>query len=213
MEEFATAVWPEQPVAVPKAGSAAKSQRRPPPRQARTATADAPTEVTNAPTTPIPRAGMKIPSAKKKRSSVGMVVGALVVVVAGVGGYLALGKKSEPPPQASLPPAPPPVAVPVETIRVATQPPPPAPRRGTPPPAPPPAAPAARGYITINSEPPGTVFIDGRDVGSVPVIEEPVAVGRHTIRVERPGYKTKTETIDVPANNPVRRRYVLDPEG
>jgi hypothetical protein len=103
--------------------------------------------------------------------------------------------------------------VPVETIRVATQPPPSAPRRATPPPAPPPAAATARGYITVNSEPPGTVFIDGRDVGSVPVIEEPVAVGRHTIRVERPGYKTKTETIDVPADNPVRRRYVLDPEG
>ena len=57
------------------------------------------------------------------------------------------------------------------------------------------------------------MFIDGRDVGSVPVIEQPVSVGRHTIRVERPGYKTKTETLDVPANNPVRRRYVLDPEG
>jgi len=212
MEEFATAVWPEQPVAVPKAGSAAKSQRRPPPRQARTATPDAPTEVTSAPTTPIPRGGMKIPAEKmkipaekKKRSSIGMVVGAVVVVAAGVGGYFALGKK-----QASSPPGAP-VAAPVETIRVAT--PPPASRRATPPPAPPPAAAPARGSITINSEPPGTVFIDGRDVGSVPVIEEPVSVGRHTIRVERPGYKTKTETLDVPANNPVRRRYVLDPEG
>jgi len=208
MEEFATAVWPEQPVAAPrKSGSASKAPRRPPPP--RKASADAPTEVTNAPTTPIPRAGMKIPSEKKNRSSFGLVLGALVVVVAGVGGYLALGRKSEPPPpQASLPPAPPPLA-----------PPPPAPRRGTdtrrptPPPAPPPAAAAAQGFITVNSEPPGTVFIDGRDVGSVPVIEEPVSVGRHTIRVERPGYKTKAETLDVPANNPVRRRYVLDPEG
>jgi serine/threonine-protein kinase len=221
MEEFATAVWPEQPVAVPKAGTAVKTQRRPPPRQARTATADAPTEVTNAPTTPIPRAGMKIPAAKpKKRSSVGLVVGALVIVAVGVGGYLALFRRSEPPPpapppQASLPPAAP-VAVPVETIRVAAQPP-PAPRRGTDtrrqaaqPPAPPAAA---QGSITVNSEPPGTVFIDGREVGSVPVIEEPVSVGRHTIRVERPGFKTKTETLDVPANNPVRRQYVLDPEG
>jgi serine/threonine protein kinase len=219
MEEFATAVWPEQPVAVPKAGSAAKAQRRPPPRQARTATADAPTEVTNAPTTPIPRPGMKIPAGKKKqRSSVGMVVGALVVLAAGVGGYLALGKKNEPPP-ASQPPAPP-VAVVHDTVRVAVAPPPAAPSRGNdnrrqsaPPPAPPPAPAAAQGYISVNSEPPGTVFIDGREVGSVPVIEEPVPVGRHTIRVERPGFKTKTETLDVPANNPVRRRYVLDPEG
>jgi serine/threonine protein kinase len=208
MEEFATAVWPEQPVAVPKAGAATKSQRRPPPRPSRTASADAPTEVTNAPTTPIPRAEMKIPAKKKQRSSVGMVIGALVVVAVGVGGYFALAKK-------------PPAAASVDTVRVATQtpplppppPPPPAQRRATPPPAPPPAAAVARGYITVNSEPPGTVFIDGREIGPVPVIEEAVPVGRHTIRVERPGFKTKTETVDVPATNPVRRRYVLDPEG
>jgi len=213
MEEFATAVWPEQPVAVPKAGTATKSQRRPPPRPARTASADAPTEVTNAPTTPIPRAGMKIPAEKKKRSSVGMVVGALVVVAAGVGGYLALGNKSAlpptPPPQASVPPAPVPVATP-----------PPAPRRGNdnrrqtaPPPAPPTAPVAAQGYVSVNSNPPGTLFIDGRDLGSVPVIEEAVSAGRHTIRVERAGFKTKTETIDVPANTTVRRTYVLEQEG
>ncbi len=209
MEEFATAVWPEQPVAAPrKSGSAPKAPRRPPP--ARKAAADAPTEVTNAATTPIPRAGMKIAGEKKKRSSVGMVVGALVVVAAGVGGYLALGRKSEPPTQ---PPAPPPVAVPVAT-------PPPAPRRGNdnrrqtaPPPAPPTAAVAAQGYVSVNSNPPGTLFIDGRDLGSVPVIEEPLSAGRHTIRVERAGFKTKTETIDVPANTTVRRTYVLEQEG
>jgi hypothetical protein len=139
-----------------------------------------------------------------------MVVGALVVVAAGVGGYLALGRKSEPPTQ---PPAPPPVAVPAAT-------PPPAPRRGSgnrrqtaPLPAPPPAPVAAQGYVSVNSNPPGTLFIDGRDLGSVPVIEEPVSAGRHTIRVERAGFKTKTETIDVPANTTVRRTYVLEQEG
>src|SRR5207249_6061184 len=116
---------PEQPVAVPKAG-AAKSQRRPPP-PARKASADAPTEVTSAPTTPIPRAGMTIPAEKKKRSNVGMVVGALVLVAAGVSGYLAFGRKSAA--------GPPPVATPVETVRVANPP---------PPPPPPPAPPAAR---------------------------------------------------------------------
>ena len=212
MEEFATAVWPEQPVAAPKAGERAKSQRWPPPAAARTATADVPIEVTSAPTTPMARAGMQIPAApKKKRSSVGMVVGALVVALAGVGGYLALGRKTASPPSPA--PAPPPVAVVHDTVRVAAPPAAsPAQRRAAPPPAPPPAA-AAQGYITVNSEPPGTVFIDGREVGSVPVIEQPVSVGRHTIRVERPGYRTKAETVDVPANNPVRRRYVLDPEG
>jgi len=213
MEEFATAVWPEQPVAAPKKGATgARSQRRPPPP--RTASADAPTEVTTAPTTPIPRAGLKIPVEKKKRSSVGLVVGAVVLVAAGVGGYLALGTK----PQASQPPAAPPVTAPVDTLRVATQPappPPPPPRRGdTRRQAVPPAAPAAaQGFVSINSDPPGNLFIDGRDLGPVPVIEEPVSAGRHTIRVERPGFKTRTEVINVPANNTIRKNFVLEPEG
>jgi len=208
MEEFATAVWPEQPVATPKAG-AAKSHRRPPP-PARKASADAPTEVTSAPTTPIPRAGMTIPAEKKKRSNIGMVVGALVLVAAGVGGYLALGRKGEPAPA----PAPPPGAS-VETVRVAPNPPPP-PRRGNenrrqaaPPPAPPAAA---EGTITVAADPYGQVFIDGTDVGQTPVVDYSVPVGRHTIRVERAGYKTVSETVQVSANNPVRKRYTLLPE-
>ena len=221
MEEFATAVWPEQPVTASKPGTE-RRQRRPPPPPARTARrvgADAPTEVTDAPTTPIPRAAMKIPAARRKRSSVGVVVSALVVIAVGVGGYLALGRKSalppSPAPQAGPPVSPAPPPAPVET--------PAQPRRGTanrqptapsqtPPPAPPPAAAARQGYISVNSNPPGTLFIDGRDMGSVPVIEQPLSVGRHTIRVERAGYKTKTETIDVPANTTVRRTYVLEQE-
>jgi len=216
MEEFATAVWPEQPVAVPKAG-ASKSHRRPPPPRTRTATADAPTEVTNAPTTPIPRASARIPAGKKKRSSVGTLVGGLLVVAAGVGGYLALGRKSETPPASSpqAGPAPAPPRAAVETVRVAANPPPP-PRRGNdnrrqaaPPPAPPAAA---EGTITVAADPYGEVFIDGTDVGQTPVVDFSVSVGRHTIRVERAGYKTVNETVQVSANNPVRKRYTLLPE-
>ena len=65
----------------------------------------------------------------------------------------------------------------------------------------------------MNSDPPGTVFIDNREVGSTPVVEFGVSAGRHTIRVERPGFKTKSETVDVGANATVRKRWVLDPEG
>jgi serine/threonine-protein kinase len=207
MEEFATGVWPEQPVAVPKAGHT--GQRRQPPR--RTASADAPTEITTAPTTPMPRAGQNIPATRKK-AGMGMVVGAIVVAAAGVGGYMALSSKQAPPsPPAALPPAaPPPTAPP-------TAPPRQEPRRGNPrqtviPPAAPPA-PAAQGFITVNSDPPGTVFIDGSDRGSTPLVEFGVNPGRHTIRVERPGFKTKTETVTVGANEPVRKRWVLEPEG
>lgn len=214
MEEFATGVWPEQPVAVPKAGH--RGQRRPPPP--RTASADAPTEVTTAPTTPMPRAGMRIPVAKKKKSGMGMVIGAIVVVAAGVGGYFALASKPASPSPSPAPPPPPAAVTPIETAPA--PPPQQATRRNpprqvvTPPPAAPPPAPAAAGgFISVNSNPPGTLFIDGRDLGSVPVIEEPVSAGRHTIRVERAGYKTKTEVVDVPATITVRRTYVLEPEG
>jgi hypothetical protein len=168
---------------------------------------------------------MKIPAGKKQRSTMGVVVGALVVAAIGVAGYLALARKPAPlappapsPPQVGPTAAPPPAAAPVETVRVMV-PPPAQPqrdnqaRRGATPPPAPPAVATAQGYISVNSNPPGTLFIDGRDLGSVPVIEQPVSPGRHTIRVERAGYKTKTETIDVPANTTVRRTYVLEQEG
>src|SRR5204862_524241 len=156
--------------------------------------------------------GMTIPAEKKKRSNVGMVVGALVLVAAGVSGYLAFGRKSAA--------GPPPVATPVETVRVADPPPPPpappAARRGNDNrrQAPPPPAPqaAAEGLITVAADPYGEVFIDGTDVGQTPVVEYAVPVGKHTIRVERAGYKTINETVQVSANNPVRKRYSLLPE-
>jgi serine/threonine-protein kinase len=207
MEEFATAVWPEQPVAVPKTGQRG-AQRRPPPPRTGAVTADTPTEVTSAPTTPIPR-----PPAKKK-SSAGVFVGIAVVAVAGVGGYVVFGGKREasPPPLTRSP-----IVTPVETTRVTISettrvaaPPRREPRRQTPVTAPPAAA---QGFITVNSDPPGTVFIDGRDMGSTPLVEFAVTPGRHTVRVERPGFKTKTETVDVGANATVRKRWVLDPEG
>jgi hypothetical protein len=210
-------VWPEQPVSAPTKGAkGSATTRRPPPRTRGPVTADAPTEVTSAPTTPIPRAGMKFGAGAPKKSRAGLFVGVAVVAVAGVGGYFALANKQS----AAPPPVSPPsqtTRAPVETIRV-TAPPPPVtqtpPRRQTPPrqTTPPPVT-AAQGFITVNSDPPGTVFIDGRDVGSTPVVEFTVPTGRHTIRVERPGFKTKSETVDVGANATVRKRWVLEPEG
>jgi serine/threonine protein kinase len=217
MEEFATAVWPEQPVAVPKAG-ASRTQRRPPPP--RTARADVPTEVTSAPTTPIPRGGLKIAPPKKKRSGIGMMVGALVVVVAGVGGYIAWAGKQQsppaPPPQAATPPAPPPVALPVESSRSTAPPPAPrrtGPRQTQPPPAPPPAPAEEWGYLIIDATPvAGTVFVDGVNAGDTPVYNFRVKPGQHTIRIQSEGYRTVTDRLQVDAGNPTRKRYTLIPE-
>jgi len=157
---------------------------------------------------------MKVGAGGPKKSRAGLFVGVAVVAVAGVGGYFALANKQTAPPPAS-PPAQT-TRAPVETVRV-TAPPPvtqTTPRRQTTPrqTTPPPVA-AASGFITVNSDPPGTVFIDGREVGSTPVVEFTVPAGRHTVRVERPGFKTKSESVDVGANATVRKRWVLDPEG
>ncbi|HZH80700.1 MAG TPA: protein kinase [Gemmatimonadales bacterium] len=215
MEEFATAVWPEQPVAAPVKG---RSAPRPRPPAAPRAVADAPTEITGAPTTPLSRGK----SPPKRRSRTPAVVG-LVVVAAGVGGYLLLGPGSGE--RGAVPSATPPgptvdtVRI-QDTVRVPAQPSPPAappsaptakpkPRRVAPAPAP---VPAAQGFLTIAADPFGEVYIDGVDVGQTPVVEYAVKPGRHTLRIEHAGFKTVTEAVQVDASNVVRKRYTLLPE-
>ncbi|HXI63746.1 MAG TPA: protein kinase [Gemmatimonadales bacterium] len=211
MEEFATAVWPEQPVAAPVKG---RSAPRPRPRVPRAA-ADAPTEITGAPTTPLPRG-------KTRRSRTPAVVG-LVVVAAGVGGYLLLGRGSAE--RGALPsvtrPGPTVDTVRIQdTVRVPAQPSPPAappsaptakPKSRQVAPAPAPAA-EAQGFLTIAADPFGEVYIDGVDVGQTPVVEYAVKPGRHTLRIEHAGFKTVTEAVQVDASNVVRKRYTLLPE-
>ncbi len=206
MEAFATAVWPEQPVAVPTKGRAA---HRPRPKAA----ADALTQITGTPTTPLP-------ARKAKRA--GLVVGLVVVAAAGVGGYLALGRGARSEQAAGAKPAPPVVdtarapARPVaESATTAQSQAPHRPERPKPrPPAPAVHAPAPvpQGYLTIDASPFGEVYVDGTDVGQTPIVEYAVAPGRHAIRVEHPGYKTVTETVQVDRTSTVRKRYALLPE-
>jgi hypothetical protein len=274
MEAFATALWPEQPVALP-----GKSTPHPPPRT-RIITADSPTEVSSAATTPLPVArGGPVPS--KKRSRVGIGLGVLVLGGAGAGVYVAWSgsEAGAGPPAAVSAPAGRPVpnviqvapndvtlqvgersglsatvfdqegrlmagakvrwassdervarvdddgrvtalssGVAVVTVgsgdreaeaRVDVR----APRGGRGgdrpgfrPPAPPPPV---QGFLTINTEPPSTVFVDGREVGQTPVVEFDVSPGPHTVRVERPGFRTVTERVTVTAGQTVRKRWVL----
>ena len=198
MEDFATAVWPEQPVASP-----GKSRTAARPRPRSRATADAPTEITGAPTTPLPAA--------RRRSRAPVVIG-LVVVAAGGGGDLMLG------PHGSGERG----AVPsVDTVRIqdTVQ----VPVQATPS-RPPPRRPApvkpreqapvaqAQGFLTIAADPFGQVYIDGVDAGQTPLVEYAVKPGRHTIRIEHAGFRTITETVQVDASNTVRKRYTLLPE-
>jgi serine/threonine-protein kinase len=198
MEEFATAVWPEQPVAAP---TKARGAPRPRPNTA----TDAPTQITGAPTKPLPATGGGAKT-RPKRSRTGLVIGGVVVAVAGVGGYLALERGAEQP-----------AGVAVDTVRiqdtvrvsapapVSTTVQPKSPRRDVPNVVP-------QGSLTIDASPFGQVYIDGTDVGQTPVVEYAVAPGRHTIRIEHPGYKTVTETVQVERNSTVRKRYALLPE-
>jgi len=190
MEDFATAVWPEQPVAAP-----AKSRGAVRPRSR--ATADAPTEITSAPTTPLPAA-----KSRKPRSRAAAVIG-LVVVAAVVGGYLVLNRSREPEavpgPRSQLP------APSVDTVRVPAQPSRRPPRRAAP-------AVEAQGFLTVAADPFGQVYIDGVDAGQTPLVEYAVRPGRHRIRIEHAGFKTITETVQVDASNTVRKRYTLLPE-
>ena len=192
MEDFATAVWPEQPVASPtKSRGAVRPRSR--------ATVDAPTEITGAPTTPLPA---------PRRSRPLAVIG-LVVVAAGVGGYLALKGSRDPgavPAPRSPLPAPSIDTVRIrDTVRVPAQPSRGPPRRAAP-------AVEAQGFLTIAADPFGQVYIDGVDAGQTPLVEYAVKPGRHRIRVEHAGFKTITETVQVDASNTVRKRYTLLPE-
>ena len=70
---------------------------------------------------------------------------------------------------------------------------------------------AAKGYITVNAEPYGELYIDGVDVGPTPVVRYAVPAGGHTIKVVREGYKTISEKVHVDAGNTVPKRYTLLP--
>jgi len=205
MEDFATAVWPEQPVASPaKSRGAARPRSR--------ATADAPTEITGAPTTPISSAKSRKPAPPARRRSRAPVVIGLVVVAAGVGAYLTLGRQGSG--ERGAVPSVDTVRI-QDTVRVPVQANPSRSVTRRPAPAKPreqaPVA-QAQGFLTIAADPFGEVYIDGVDAGQTPLIEYAVKPGRHTIRIEHAGFKTITETVQVDASNTVRKRYTLLPE-
>ncbi len=186
MEDFATAVWPEQPVAAPAKGrKAARPRAR--------VTADSPTEITGpaAPTTPLP--------APKRKSRAGVLLGAVAVAGIAAGGYLALGRSNVSDLRIE------------DTVRVPPAERPRSRRQVAPSPPPGPVA-EAQGFITVNANPYGEVYIDGVDTGPTPVVRWPVKPGRHTIRVQREGYKTASDVVQVDAGNTVPKVYTLIPE-
>ena len=87
----------------------------------------------------------------------------------------------------------------IQSVAPATQAPPPAaPPTAAPPPASPPSHPrvvaAAPARLSLSTQPPGTLFLDDRRIGSTPVIGLEVPAGRHRARVTRDGY-TSFDTV------------------
>jgi serine/threonine protein kinase len=65
--------------------------------------------------------------------------------------------------------------------------------------------------LTVASDPYGTLYVDGVEVGDTPIANYALPLGRRVeLRVERDGYKTKRESIMINGPNPVRRRYILE---
>ena len=69
------------------------------------------------------------------------------------------------------------------------------------------------GYVSINADPFGTVFINGVEAGPTPLDRFQVRPGPVSVRIESPGYRTITDRLQVDAGNTVRKRYTLIPEG
>ena len=66
--------------------------------------------------------------------------------------------------------------------------------------------------LTVASEPYGTLYVNGVEVGDTPIANYQLPVGQRVeLRVERDGYKTRRESVMVSGPNPIRRRYILEP--
>jgi serine/threonine-protein kinase len=228
MEDFATAVWPENPVL-----PAARQGQRAVPVRRSVSSVDEVTEV-SAPTQ------MPLPPPRKRRRLMGGLVAAVLLVTAGsTGAFLtpqgrALvsrisgGRGAEPAPATadsgavrgdslvnealidsptvSPAEASPSVAMPEP------QPPRPQPTRQDPPRSTQPAVPRV-GYLTIDASPSGLLIVDGREIRDTPVFRFELAVGEHRIEIRREGYVTFQELMGITIGNETRKRVTLVPEG
>jgi hypothetical protein len=78
-----------------------------------------------------------------------------------------------------------------------------------------PAKPRAVPYaaLSVDSNPRGVVYVDGREIGLTPVANYRLAQGTHRLRIEKAGYQPLSETIVVKGTRPITRRYDLRRRG
>jgi hypothetical protein len=58
-------------------------------------------------------------------------------------------------------------------------------------------APAAHGLLSVDSAPDATIFVDGAPLGVTPIVERPLAPGRHALRAVLSDGRTKELTVDI----------------
>jgi serine/threonine protein kinase len=63
--------------------------------------------------------------------------------------------------------------------------------------------------LSVRSNPPGVLYIDGTKIGLTPITNRRLTPGTHRLRIDRKGYRTVTETIVVKGTRPIQRRYDL----
>jgi serine/threonine protein kinase len=89
-----------------------------------------------------------------------------------------------------------------------------APALPPPQPPPPPAAPAARFRLSLSTQPPGMLYLDGRQVRSTPVIGLDVPAGRRRVQVKRDGYAPFDTVLSAQGGQDIKlTRRVLRPLG
>ncbi len=72
---------------------------------------------------------------------------------------------------------------------------------------------AAPGSLLVESRPAGArVFVDGVEIGMTPVTVPRLAIGAHSVRIERPGYRPITTTARVEAGERTRVAVTLTAE-
>jgi len=63
--------------------------------------------------------------------------------------------------------------------------------------------------LKVDSEPRGTLYLDGVRVGLTPISNHRLPLGAHRLRIEQKGYRSISETLKVKGTGPVTRRYNL----
>jgi hypothetical protein len=65
------------------------------------------------------------------------------------------------------------------------------------------------GWLTVNSTPFGSIWIDNVFIQETPLFRHRLMPGRYLLEIRREGYQTVVDTIVITARNEVKRQKIL----